>query len=643
MASKAQQARDNMIRFSFWGFLVLVGVFAYFCVKPFMWSNDDKELGGATITLDAISDFLLVVDYQAFEQTNNKFEETNFSLAWLNSLQQEIGPVAVIDASKFAGEDLIKFRAVVLTQSASSHDAWVPKLKAYLERGGTLILEMPQGEMRQIASADGKGGLRETQNFTYAAGMANQYVSAISSLDLSRITKLIGSAGPLEDSETFLTIDGVPVVYKKAFAQGTVITIDFNYGMLLTSLQQGRPQDDFSLRNRFNSAGVETADLSCIAPELYSLPLADILERFMLYTVFNSAFPVVGFWPYFDATDGAVVVMHQEAGMGDNSTWLAQYEASFKASSTYFVDAPTQLSQEALQSFDSYNSEIALQWHMPSESSPSTRVTGPFPFSPLKQALNLAEQWKELEKQLSDHKMLLSTQSADFRWTNRYTQAFQILAASPARIDASYAPPLTMPGYGFGTGLPFMPLDTQGKLFNILEFPLVFPSLRSDDAEQFLSLLQDSQTSLHQLISVNVPVNPYKDANTVEDFQAILDVYAKASEYSHWLTSLRSFFRFTRARQNAELRSQSSELVIKQKKRYVLRIETLAPESGMTLSIPQAIGERNFMEARRGINRVQAEGLLADTINTKAVTVGEVQRLLLPLNKGFNAIDAVYE
>lgn len=623
--------------------LLVIGAVAYFCFHPFVWSNDDKELGGATISLDAISDFLVVVDYHAFDSNNASFTQTPFSLAWLNTLQQEIGPVAVVDASKFAGVDLVKFRAIIITQSAAHNDAWAPRLKAFLERSGTLILEMPQGELRQIASADGKGELRDTQNFTYATGLANQYIEALSNIDLSRITKLIGSAGPLEDSETFLTIDGVPVIYKKAFAQGFVITVDFNYSMLLTSLQQGRPLDDFSLRNRLNRTNLQSADLACIPPDLYHLPLADILERFIIYSVIGSSVPVVGFWPYFDSTDGALLVLHQEGGLGDNAAWLAQYEASFKASSTYFVTAPTTLSEEGLSKFETYNSEIALLWHMGTKDSPSTVDTGPLPYSPVRQALNLTEQWRELQKSLGQNQTILSTQSADYRWTNHYTKAFQILATTDIRMDSSYAPSIGNNGYAFGTGLPFMPIDTQGKLFNILEFPVIFPALQSSDSERFSSILQDSQTTLHQAISVSIPVNTASDINSAQDYQSIFDAYTKASEHNHWITSLKSFFRFTRARQNAELRSHSTELLVNQQKHYVLRIETLAPESGMALSIPQNINDKQFLEARRGTNRVQDNALLTDTLTTKAIDLIGLQRILVPLNKGFNAIDAVYE
>ena len=229
--------RDRITRLFLWGAISLIAVILFFCAHPIIWQSDERLSPGTTITLDASGDFLLVVDYDLFEESPKRFPEMEFSLAWLNTIQQEIGPVTLLDAQGFSDATLDKYRCVILTHSASSHDAWAPKLRNYLERGGTLVMEMPTGALRTIASADGKGGLRNVQNITYAAGLSDELQKNLSALDLSNRTQIIGSASPLEDSTTYLTIDGIPAVYEKKYATGHVITLDFNYGMLMTSLQ----------------------------------------------------------------------------------------------------------------------------------------------------------------------------------------------------------------------------------------------------------------------------------------------------------------------------------------------------------------------------------------------------------------------
>ena len=87
----------------------------------------------------------------------------------------------------------------------------------------------------------------------------------------------------------------------------------------------------------------------------------------------------------------------------------------------------------------------------------------------------------------------------------------------------------------------------------------------------------------------------------------------------------------------------ASEVTQGGKRNYVVRIESLAPESGMAVNVPKTIGDRHFVEARRGIQRVREDAALSDTIQPREVAILEFERVLVPLTKGFNAIDVIYE
>ena len=63
----------------------------------------------------------------------------------------------------------------------------------------------------------------------------------------------------------------------------------------------------------------------------------------------------------------------------------------------------------------------------------------------------------------------------------------------------------------------------------------------------------------------------------------------------------------------------------------------------LSVNVPKNIGERHFVEARRGIQRVREDVALSDAIQPKEVSVLGFERMLVPLTKGFNAIDVVYE
>ena len=441
-----------------------------------------------------------------------------------------------------------------------------------------------------------------------------------------------------------MTIDGVPVIYSKSFATGKVITVDFDYGMLITALQQGRPMDNFSIRNIRDMRQIETSDLARI--EQLSVPLADILERYMLYIVINDALPVAGFWPFFDGMDGALIVSHSEGGVGDAAIWMSNYEATFKADSTIFARSPLHFSDDALDRLQQNHSEAGLEFELTTADDPHAREPiGPFRFSPVWRQYNIDEQTAAFKSRLDSHTPLLTSQSRDGLWTSHYTRAFQTLFANGFRADASYRAPIDNPGYAFSTGLPFMPIDTNGQVFNILEFPVMFPSVKTEEEAAILeSLLEDSASQHHEAIGVSFDPNLFSTVPDVDGFIIWQSVYQSATAHKHWITSIFNFFRFARARINAELKSKVSEVSGSgHRKTLKLRIDTMAPESGMTLTVPRSIDEHNFVEARRGVQRAREDAVLTDTIQTRPISIFGFERQLIPLSKGFNAIDVMYE
>lgn len=640
MSVRARLKRDRLTRLWLWGSIVLFGILLYLCTNPVVWQSDERLSAGTTITLDASSDFLIVVDYDLFEDAPRRFSDMAFSLSWLNTLQQEIGPVTLMDSEQFTEAELDKYRCIILTHSASSHDAWVPKLRNYLERGGTLVMEMPAGALRAIASADGKGGLRNVQNITYATDLPDELQKALFSLDLSNRTQIIGSAAPLDDSTTYLTIDGIPAIYAKKYATGHVITVEFNYGMLLTSLQQGRPLDDFSLRDFHDSPAFETSDLAVTGDMPYDTPLADVIERFLLYGVLDRYFPVVGLWPFFDGQMGALLVTHQESGMGDRATWMPEYEATFKATSTMFITSPTKITNEGFQTFRQYHTEPGLSFDL-NQDAQAIAPLGPISFSPVWRRLTLSEQTDDLKARLGENQHLLSSQAYNGHWDAHYTRPFRALAAADFKADASYRAPNDKSGYAFMTGLPFLPLDINGKIFNIMEFPIAFPHPNAQaDAEQLQTFLEKSAATDHACIGITLEADLFIHKPNLDTFRVWKNIYRMASDHHHWVTGILPYFRFTRARFNAEL---TSRVTPSNKKNRVLKIESLAPESGMTVMVPASLGEMKFVEARRGIHRVREDVQLSDSLTPVPVSVFGFERMLVPLSKGFNAIDIVYE
>lgn len=63
----------------------------------------------------------------------------------------------------------------------------------------------------------------------------------------------------------------------------------------------------------------------------------------------------------------------------------------------------------------------------------------------------------------------------------------------------------------------------------------------------------------------------------------------------------------------------------------------------MSISVPKTLRTRSFSEARRGLQRVKEDVILPEVIQTSAVSVMGYERMIIPLQRGFNAIDVVYE
>ena len=636
MSRRSQLIRDRRIRIFFWGVLCVILAFAFFCVHPFIWKTESHRALGVQISLESTSDYLIVVDYSVFNASPENFMDMSFSLAWLNTFQQEIGPVALMGSDEFQNADLKSYKTLILTSSVADQGSWAPRIRSFLERGGTVIMEMPSAGLREIASADGKGGIRTAQIMTFVSGAPPETMEVLSSLHLSNMTQLIGSAGPLEDAQTWMTIDGVPVIYSKKYALGRVITVDFNYGMLIAALQQGRPLDNFEIRNQRETSRIETSDLG--AESNLTLPVADVIERFLVYGVLNDAAPVVGLWPFFDGMDGALLVSHRENGNGDASLWMSQYESTFKASSTIFVTSPLTLTDSGLDIVDASHAEIGLMFEI-FDDTRAREPIGPFKISPVWRQLNIGEQVDAVKARLDEHTPLITSQTRNGLWGDSYTQTFRMLSAAGFKADASYRADPENVGYAFSTGIPFMPLDTNGRLFNILEFPVIFPEMTTpEQAAGLESFLAASERDLHEVLSVSFEPGAYAHNPVAEVFLTWQSVYKMATQHKHWVTSFLNYFRFSRARFTAELRTRQSEMTMNQKKVLVLRVELLAPEA-----VPKMMGERAFVEARRGLQRARDDAMLSDAAATKNVTISGFERVLVPVSKGFNAIDIIYE
>jgi hypothetical protein len=173
-----------------------------------------------------------------------------------------------------------------------------------------------------------------------------------------------------------------------------------------------------------------------------------------------------------------------------------------------------------------------------------------------------------------------------------------------------------------------------------------------EEQEKLENLLEQSQKEDHQAIGVSVSPSAFRDNPSAALYLTWRNTYALALSRNHWITSVSKFLRFHLARQDSTLGSQLVESKLEKRDVTLLRLATLAKESGMYCVVPQQVGSRVFLEARRGLTRMQSgddsrrglgEELLKEKVQTREVSIMGFKRRLLPLSKGFNAIDVIYQ
>ena len=657
-----------MIRLTLWGVVLLVVIIGYLDSNPIQLDSEDKIESGTPLTAAAEGDVLIVVDYHAFPTDPESFDDVDFSLAWYNTFQQEVGPVSVVDSDTFSGLDLAPFHIIIITRSASHHTEWLPMLSSFTTEGNTLVLEMPKGDLRQRFSADGLSGERDPlQQMLTFNGLPPELLQDLQRTPLH--TKLIGSTNfsllqDAGDTERMMAIDGAPVLYRRKFGQGWAVTFDFDYGRMLTSIQQGRPTKAFRIRDQRGSGEIEAADLALSDDMMgFETPVADALERFVVYSVIGRCYPIVAFWPFWKGLDGALIVTHDENGQGDSSVWMAKYEDEGPGEkpnnyrSTYFLESEGDITEIGLQKLTEYGMDIALSWDRAGDDQPgASQRLGVGIIEPIAKALTLDEQSKRLIKKQEEARPLINARIKNHLWDRDWSTPFRIMAAADFRADSTYAPLPGKVGYPFGTGLPFMPLDRTGLAFtNFFEFPMVLIAAGEPEEQQQLSvLLKQSQKRDHQAIGVSFSPSAFLETPSAKLFLTWRGTYDIAKQYRHWITSIEKMLRFNLARQNGKLTTKIFETTFEDERMTRIDVEALAREGEMYISVPDLIGDRRFHRAFGGIVRIEggsnprstgtsnSEGA-ARPLEAREVDLMGNSRQLLRLEKGFNFVTVYYK
>ncbi|MFW6057268.1 MAG: hypothetical protein ACOC9W_00290, partial [Persicimonas sp.] len=228
--SRRNQAAHTGYQALLWALVAIVATAYYLNSAPYVLEADVETSDGIEITRQAESDVLIVLDYEAIGNSGPSFAERDFSVAWINLFEQEIGPVSIATPSSLSMEVLEESRVVVLTSSVSDQvpEALLERLRQHALDGNTMVVERPEGTLRETFSANGRAGSRDGQQLTFARGLADAYADELLEMPLS--TQFIGSTAPRDGATTHLSVDGAPAIYATPIGEGTAITVDFDLG-----------------------------------------------------------------------------------------------------------------------------------------------------------------------------------------------------------------------------------------------------------------------------------------------------------------------------------------------------------------------------------------------------------------------------
>ncbi|MBN1947606.1 MAG: hypothetical protein JW797_18205 [Bradymonadales bacterium] len=647
--------RHRSVRLVLWGALLVILVLGYLDRHPIRLANQAPESAGMPKRLESGSDVRVVVwsDEITRSAEAGRFDEVDWSWIWVDLLQSEVGPVQVIEAEELTAQTIDGARFIVVTRSAAVHPEVMNAthlLERFVNQGGVLLLERPEGSLRTVFSADGRGGTRTPTAITQVSGVSDDLAEALQQMPL--FTRFVGSTGPLQDAETLLSMDGAPVVYRNARAEGWVMTVDFNLPLAVVSLRQGRPTDtELTVQAADPSGAVRVTDLVADPQVLEAqLPYVDLLVHFMIQVVLAGQTALPGFWYYPDGAPGVLLLSHNVYQHGDRAIWLADYEAEQGASSTFYFTFHALPGPEAMSELLSRSGEAAVLWELGNEKEYQNRQpVGLGGLHPFYRQINLVDHRIALSQQQATHEAIWGARIRDGRWSGHYSQNFRRMAAAGLHYDSSLgatpAQPLPVLAYRQGTGRPYPIYDTNGLPLGLYEVPLVACGIAEPERiDDLRVLLQDSQRRSHQAIAVNIDADFLQRQGALQSFDNWQQLIALAGERSHRVMASGALIGFLKAKSATSLQSRIETRPATEERdvqELVMTLQTQGDGEGLWIRIPRRVGERRLRLVRMR-DHAQAEPMAYREIETRNGEVFGQEFALFERPPSGQPVEAVY-
>ncbi len=487
--------------------LVALGLAAvnYFSFYPISQLVEEREVFGEPFLSNSAETIALVVDTATIRESgkSGRFSQTDWSYGWINLLLQETRRYDVIDISEL--NSVLSFgscKTWIFSRSATSGDTdgivkdFLDKLEKSNAGDVVVYLEAPDAlSAKNKAVAPLLGGAFQMHRYSRMTEVR------FSEFNLS-CDGLISVSTP-SGFQPMLEFDDTPVLWEGQRNGLSLLLGVFNFGQLAVTIQQGRPNDDFSVTPRITKRTglqpVVSSDLC--ADSSYYMQLSPFFDNFE-HNFFEIITGAPSHTPLFaDSPDGAFVMSHDEEGMGDKSAWMARQERLWGVTSATLV-TPAAISSRGVQDIIEAGGELALH----ADQYSYFRRPGLPGLRPIKKNYSLAEQKRSLEhltpKALGDSLSSSINRNHWLIWSENYTGMMRKLAGADILLDLTYGPiGEGVAGYLFGTCFPFVPLDTNGFPLPILELPFLFQD-DEDFAAEYLDSIFDTSQFQNEIVNV---------------------------------------------------------------------------------------------------------------------------------------------
>jgi hypothetical protein len=375
------------------------------------------------------------------------------------------------------------------------------------------------------------------------------------------------------------------------------VTIDF--GLFLTATQQGRPDEDGVVRDRYPerlAPMLKSADL--VVDEAFldnDIPLADLLERAIVQYVRARVFvPALWYWP--DGAAGVYLMTHDDEARGERAEWMPNDETARGIPSTcYYIPGASldgaphghlSADTKSLRRVAESGHTIGVHWVRRTPDYALRRLRGLPKLGPFLEEIGLQGQIDRLEGALPPGTKVRHSRLHYLLWEKDYATTFAKLEAAGITLDSSYGPDFGCKGYLFGTAYPFHPLDLTGMPFKLWELPYQHSEMEAGADGPWLARLATASAAGDHAAIVSLFHPPFMAFSPSADtYRLWRELPERMKAKGHVPVTMERLVGFMETREKTELVADRVRVG-----RWAIRYAVPQGEPGARLTVPLTVG-----------------------------------------------------